>query len=134
MRSQSTFLRSVTDMDSISASESNHRITDANFEPEALFVFLDGFITRLNCKNHNAKTFDRTRTGVSALSVGAARTAYEVSREWAKNRIQFGKPIASQQAVGFMLADMATDVEVARLITHKAAWAYDTQQKGFSML
>ena len=80
------------------------------------------------------KTFDRTRTGVAALSVGAARTAYETAKDWAKNRIQFGKPIASQQAVGFMLADMATDVEVARLITHKAAWAYDTQQKGFSML
>jgi acyl-CoA dehydrogenase len=80
------------------------------------------------------KTFDRTRTGVAALSVGAAREAYEVSKEWAKNRIQFGKPIAAQQAIGFMLADMATDVEVARLITHKAAWAYDTQQKGFSML
>ncbi|MFC2114401.1 acyl-CoA dehydrogenase family protein [Bacteroidota bacterium] len=80
------------------------------------------------------KTFDRTRTGVAALSVGGARTAYETSRDWAKKRIQFGQPIASQQAVAFMLADMATDVEVARLITHKAAWAYDTQQKGFSML
>ena len=80
------------------------------------------------------KTFDRTRTGVAALSVGAARTAFEVSRDWAKNRIQFGKPIAAQQAVAFMLADMATDLEVARLITHKAAWAYDTQQKGFSLL
>ncbi|MBC8344170.1 MAG: acyl-CoA dehydrogenase family protein [Bacteroidetes bacterium] len=80
------------------------------------------------------KTFDRTRTGVAALSVGGARSAYEVSRDWAKKRIQFGQPIASQQGVAFMLADMATDVEVARLITHKAAWAYDTQQKGFSLL
>ncbi len=78
------------------------------------------------------KTFDRTRTGVAALSVGAARTAYETAKEWAKNRIQFGKPIAANQAIAFMLADMATDVEVARLITWRAAWAYDTQEKGFS--
>lgn len=84
-----------------------------------------GFITAM-------KTFDRTRTGVAALSVGAARTAYEVSKEWAKKRVQFGKPIAAQQAIAFMLADMATDVEVARLITHRAAWAYDTQEKGYS--
>ncbi len=71
------------------------------------------------------KTFDRTRTGVAALSLGAARTAFETSKEWAKKRIQFGKPISSNQAVGFMLADMATKVELARLITWKAAWYYD---------
>ncbi len=80
------------------------------------------------------RTFDRTRTGVAALSLGAARTAYEVSRDWAKNRVQFGKPIAANQAIGFMLSDMATDVEVARLITWRAAWAYDTQEKGYSKL
>lgn len=80
------------------------------------------------------KTFDRTRTGVAALSLGAAREAYEVSKEWAKNRIQFGKPIAANQAIGFMLADMAVDVEVARLITWKAAWAYDNGKKEASIL
>lgn len=71
------------------------------------------------------KTFDRTRTGVAALSVGTARSAYEISKDWAKNRIQFGKPIAANQAIGFMLAEMATKVELARLITWKAAWYYD---------
>lgn len=80
------------------------------------------------------KTFDRTRTGVAALSVGAARTAYITSRDWAAKRIQFGKPIAANQAIGFMLADMALDVELARLITWKAAWAYDSGQKNASML
>jgi len=75
------------------------------------------------------KTFDRTRTGVAALSLGAARTAYETARDWAKNRIQFGKPIATKQAIGFMLADMATKIELARLITWKAAWYYDTGLK-----
>lgn len=71
------------------------------------------------------KTFDRTRTGVAALSLGAARSAYEISMNWAKNRTQFGKPIAANQAIAFMLADMATKVELARLITWKAAWYYD---------
>lgn len=80
------------------------------------------------------KTFDRTRTGVAALSLGNARSAYEIARDWAKNRIQFGKPISANQAVAFMLADMATEIELARLITWKAAWAYDAGHKNVSSL
>jgi acyl-CoA dehydrogenase len=75
------------------------------------------------------KTFDRTRTGVAALSVGNARAAYETALHWAKNRIQFGAPITANQGVSFMLADMATDLEAARLLTWSAAWAYDNAQK-----
>ena len=71
------------------------------------------------------KTFDRTRTGVAALSLGAARSAYEIAKDWAKNRKQFGKPISANQAIGFMLAEMATKIELARLITWKAAWYYE---------
>ena len=71
------------------------------------------------------KTFDRTRTGVAALSLGAARSAYEIARDWAKKRKQFGKPISANQAIGFMLAEMATKIELARLITWKAAWYYE---------
>ncbi len=51
-----------------------------------------------------------------------------------KERKQFGKPIAANQAIAFMLADMAVDVETARLITWNAAWAYDTQQKTLGKL
>lgn len=80
------------------------------------------------------KTFERTRTGVAALSVGNAREAYETSREWAKHRVQFGKPITVNQGVSFMLADMATEIEASRLITWKAAWAYDTGQKTANLL
>jgi len=80
------------------------------------------------------KTFERTRTGVAALSIGNAREAYETSKEWAKNRIQFGKPITVNQGVSFMLADMATEIEAARLLTWNAAWAYDTGQKSANML
>ncbi len=80
------------------------------------------------------KTFDRTRTGVAALSVGAAREAYEISKAWAKNRIQFGKPISSNQAIGFMLADMATKLEAAKMVTWKAAWEYDNKVRSASKM
>ena len=75
------------------------------------------------------KTFERTRTGVAALSVGNARAAYETARDWGKNRIQFGKPVTVNQGVSFMLADMATEIEAARLVTWYSAWAYDNNQK-----
>ena len=75
------------------------------------------------------KTFDRTRTGVAALAVGAARRAWETARDWSKKRIQFGKPISAQQAIAFMLAEMATKTESARLMTWKAAWEYDSKVK-----
>jgi len=93
---------------------------------------------RLGLEGHGflfaMKTFDRTRTGVAALSVGAAREAYEISRDWSKKRIQFGKPIASNQAIGFMLADMATSLEAARMVTWKAAWEYDNGVRSASKL
>jgi len=80
------------------------------------------------------KTFDRTRTGVAALSVGNARAAYEIAKDWTKNRRQFGQPIAANQAIGFMLADMATKIETARILTWYAAWAYDFDKKKLNKL
>jgi len=80
------------------------------------------------------QTFNRTRTGVAALSLGAAREAYEIARDWTKDRVQFGKPIAANQAVAFMLADMATKIETARLLTWNAAWAYDYDKKKLNKL
>lgn len=80
------------------------------------------------------KTFERTRTGVAALSLGNARHAYETALEWAKNRIQFGKPITVNQGVSFLLADMATEIEAARLLTWYAAWAYDTRSANPNLL
>jgi len=79
------------------------------------------------------KTFDRTRNGVGSLALGAARTAFETSRDWAKNRIQFGKPIAAQQVIAFMLADMATSLEATRALVWQAASAYDQGLKKASM-
>ncbi|HOX77780.1 MAG TPA: acyl-CoA dehydrogenase family protein [Bacteroidales bacterium] len=80
------------------------------------------------------KTFDRTRTGVASAAVGNAQSAFDYSREWAKKRIQFGHPVTNLQGVSFMLADMATEIEAARMLVWRAAWAYDTQQKDFSKL
>lgn len=80
------------------------------------------------------KTFERTRTGVAALALGNGREAYEVAKNWAKNRIQFGKPVTVNQGVSFMLADMATELEAARLLTWNAAWAYDTGKRTANLL
>lgn len=111
----------------------------ASVQNEIIFKDVEVPVTnRLGEEGHGfliaMKTFDRTRTGVAALSIGAARSAFEISKNWAKNRIQFGQPISSLQAVAFMLADMATQIEAARLMTWNAAWAYDSGQRNASML
>jgi alkylation response protein AidB-like acyl-CoA dehydrogenase len=67
-------------------------------------------------------TFEATRPTVAAQAIGVARAAYEYSLEYAKERRAFGKPIIQHQAIAFMLADMATQVEAARLLTWRAAW------------
>jgi alkylation response protein AidB-like acyl-CoA dehydrogenase len=64
---------------------------------------------------------DRGRIAIGALAVGLARGALEESRGYAKERRTFGRPIAEHQAIAFMLADIATDVEASRLLVHRAA-------------
>src|SRR5512135_535797 len=71
------------------------------------------------------RTLDYARAAVAAMAVGVARAAYEHAAEYARQRIQFGQPIAMNQAIYFLLADMATDIEAARLLTWKAAWLAD---------
>jgi acyl-CoA dehydrogenase len=68
---------------------------------------------------------DRTRPGVAAMAVGIARAAFEFAADYAKERVQFGAPIAMHQGIQFMLADMATDIEAARLLTWKSAVLLD---------
>ena len=74
------------------------------------------------------KTLDVGRIGVAAQSVGVAQRALEESIKYAKERKQFGKPICVNQGISFMLAEMATKLEAARLLTYKAAWLKDTNQ------
>ena len=67
------------------------------------------------------KVLDGGRISIAALSVGLARGAYETARAYAKQRRQFGRPIAEFQAIQFYLADMATEIDAARLLTWRAA-------------
>ncbi|MCX8002753.1 MAG: acyl-CoA dehydrogenase [Anoxybacillus mongoliensis] len=67
-------------------------------------------------------TLDGGRNGIAAQAVGIAQGALDAAVEYAKGRIQFGKPIAEQQGIAFKLADMATAIEAARLLTYQAAW------------
>ena len=75
------------------------------------------------------KTLDQTRAAVAAGGVGVARAAFEIALEYAKARIQFGKPIIANQAISFMLADMAKKIEASRLLTWQAAWMTDNKIK-----
>jgi len=67
-------------------------------------------------------TFEATRPIVGAQAVGIARAAFEFARDYARERVQFGKPIAAQQGIAFKLADMATEIDAARLLVWRAAW------------
>lgn len=70
-------------------------------------------------------TLDGGRNGIAAQALGIAQGAFEHALNYAKERNQFGKPIASLQAIQFKLADMATKIEAARLLTYQAAWLED---------
>jgi alkylation response protein AidB-like acyl-CoA dehydrogenase len=77
-----------------------------------------GFINTL-------QVLDAGRIGIAALSVGLAQGAYEAAKKYAKERRQFGQPIAAFQAIQWKLADNATRIEAARLLTYRAAYLKD---------
>ena len=70
-------------------------------------------------------TLDGGRIGVAAQALGIAQGALDASIAYAKERVQFGKPIAALQAIQWMLADMATEIDAARLLVYRAAWYKD---------
>lgn len=71
------------------------------------------------------QVLDAARISMAALSVGVAQACLDASLKYAKERIQFGRPISKFQAISFKLADMATEIELARLMYYKAAWLKD---------
>ncbi len=73
--------------------------------------------------------FDHTRPLVASAAVGVARAAFEHARRYATERKTMGVPLASHQAVSFMIADMAKDIEAARLLVRQAAWMKDNGEK-----
>jgi acyl-CoA dehydrogenase len=68
------------------------------------------------------KTFEMTRPSVAAQAVGIARAAFEFATDYAKERTTFGRPIIENQGIAFKLADMAMEIDAARLLTWRAAW------------
>ena len=77
-------------------------------------------------------TLDGGRIGIAAQAVGIARAALDAATEYAKEREQFGQPISSFQAIQWKLADMATEIDAARLLMQRAAWLKDTGVKSYS--
>jgi alkylation response protein AidB-like acyl-CoA dehydrogenase len=71
-------------------------------------------------------TLDGGRIGIAAQAIGIAQGAFEAALKWSQERMAFGHPIAQFQAIQFMLADMATEIDAARLLARKAAWKQDT--------
>jgi alkylation response protein AidB-like acyl-CoA dehydrogenase len=85
----------------------------------------EGFINTL-------RVLEAGRIGIAALGVGLAQGAYDTAAGYAKVRRQFGQPIASFQAIRWKLADMATRLSAARLLTYRAAWLRDQREEGLS--
>jgi alkylation response protein AidB-like acyl-CoA dehydrogenase len=99
-------------------------------------IFEDCRVPRGNCLGEPGEGFvdslrvlDRGRISIAALAVGMAQGAYEASLSYAKQRRQFGKPIAEFQAIQWKLADMATEIDAARLLTLRAAQLADRNQR-----
>jgi acyl-CoA dehydrogenase len=71
------------------------------------------------------QTLDFTRPGTAVGAVGVAQAAFELAVDYSKERVQFGMPLAMNQGISFLVADMATEIEAARLLTWQAAWMID---------
>ncbi len=94
-------------------------LTDCHVLPDALLgKEHEGFANAL-------KILDDGRIGIGSMAVGIAQGAFEEAVKYAKERIQFSKPIAEHQAIRFMLADMATRIDAARALVLRAAWLKD---------
>jgi len=79
--------------------------------------------------NDTLKILDKGRVGIGAWAVGIGTAAYEAAKQYAKDRVQFGRPISEFQGVAFMIADMATELEAARLMVWRSAWMQDQGMK-----
>ena len=94
------------------------RVPDAN----VIGKVGEGFIDAM-------RVLDGGRISIGALAIGIARGAYEAARDYSKQRMAFGKPISDFQAIQFMLADMATEIEASRLLCYRAATMKDAGEK-----
>ncbi len=74
------------------------------------------------------RLLNRSRVALTAMAVGVAKAAFEYARDYAKTRIAFGEPIASRQAIAFMLAEMAIEIDATRFMNWEAAWKLDRKE------
>jgi len=79
-----------------------------------------------------ATILDASRVAIAAMGVGLARAAFEYARDYAKERNVFGVKVAQKQAIAFMLAEMATEIEAIRLLVWEAAWSIDNKKEDAS--
>lgn len=108
-----------------------------NSQPTTAVIFQDCRVPAANLIGKEGDGFkiamqglDGGRINIGACSVGGARTCLELAREHTKTRQQFGQPLAEFQALQFQLADMATELETARVMLHRAAWMLDNGAPG----
>lgn len=108
-----------------------------NSQPTAAVIFEDCRVPVENLVGAEGDGFaiamkglDGGRLNIGACSIGGARACLEASRDYLKDRQQFGQPLADFQALQFRLADMATELESARLMIHRAAWMLDNNAHG----
>jgi alkylation response protein AidB-like acyl-CoA dehydrogenase len=94
------------------------RVPDANVLGKVGYGFIDAM-----------KILDGGRISIAALAIGIARGAFEAARDYSQQRTAFGQPISSFQAIQFMLADMATEIDAARLLTYRAATIKDSGER-----
>jgi len=113
-------LGKVEEMMGLRASQTGELIFDNVEVPVANLLGVEntGFLIAM-------QTLDMSRPCMGASAVGVARSAFEVALVYARERKQYGRPIIRNQAIAFMLADMATEIETARLLTWKASWLID---------
>lgn len=102
----------------------------------ASIIFEDCYVPEENLLGERGRGFvnamqilDGGRISIAALALGIAQGAYESALKYAKEREQFGKPIFEFQAIQFKLADMATQIDAARLLTYRAAWLKDNKKQ-----
>ncbi len=102
----------------------------------ASIIFEDCFVPNENLLGERGRGFvnamqilDGGRISIASMALGIAQGAYESALKYAKEREQFGKPIFEFQAIQFKLADMATQIDAARLLVHRAAWLKDNKKQ-----
>ncbi len=117
---QGLALGAIEDMMGLRASQTGELIFDNVEVPVANLLGAEnsGFLIAM-------QTLDMSRPCMGATAVGVARSAFETALTYARERTQYGRPIIHNQAIAFMLADMATEIEAARLLTWKASWLID---------